>query len=394
MATARLSLLGFGLLLGVASIVGCSADDPTGGADQDITPEPKQTLFEQAQYCDALVRDKVGVREADLKSGVLRWKCGDVDGVTYDTRQGAGFGQEYCEYHAVVNGAIVDGQNPPNGQLSCVFSSVFTDNGLDRRKLDQAIQSTIGAQSLAYGVSTMQIGFNSRGAAVALISDCEDSGKYDSMVNSERQVACFKAWKAATPENKRKLRQACLESNLEDPTQWQAVLDLNLGVKDLDPGSAEYDIEKDVAACTHGLTLGSRIVSWRNSDPTICARAMRAANECGDSFNQLPGALEGFSMTSWVDDFDPATPPQAPSGCKYVEVDGKPFDKLLVCSPPPDKVAQAKLAHKPMQTMCKEEFGGQIAMAAPIGAVANIGPKRSPFCDQFHAGARALQGGQ
>ena len=75
-------LVGFGALFAVA---GCATgDEDTGNDDSFATPAAKATLFEQAQNCDALVRDKAGVRAADVKSGVVRWKCGDVDGVTFD----------------------------------------------------------------------------------------------------------------------------------------------------------------------------------------------------------------------------------------------------------------------------------------------------------------------
>lgn len=392
MGIGRLSIIGFGLLLG-AFAVGCSTGDSVEGDEQDITPDPKGTLFEQAQLCDALVRDKVGVRDADLKSGVLRWKCGDVDGVTYDAYEGAGFGQEYCEYHAVANGRVVDGESRPQGDsVQCVFTSVFTDSNQNRQNLTAALRTAMGVDNVDPMLPAMRIGFNSRGAAITLINDCESAGTYMDLKNAERQVACLNAWKSASPEDKRKLRSACLPNDLSDESAWAAVQALGLGVKELTPGSPDYEVEMDIAACTQGLELGGAIVSWRNSDPTICARAMRASRECGATFNSLPDALDGFSMTAWVDDYNPSTPPQAPVGCKYAEIDGKPYDKLLVCSPSADKVAQAKLAGKPMQTMCKEEFGSLIAMAAPIGAVTNIGPKQSPFCDEFHAGARALQG--
>src|SRR5690606_11512518 len=120
-------------------------------------PRPKRTAFEQAQYCDAMVRDKAGVRDADLRSGVLRWKCGDVDGVTYDERRSNGFGQEYCEYHAVSNGVVADGPSSPTGPVQCVFSSVFRGYAGDARPLAAELRVTLASPTVDAAVAVTQI---------------------------------------------------------------------------------------------------------------------------------------------------------------------------------------------------------------------------------------------
>jgi hypothetical protein len=384
-------LLGtFGVGMAVA-IAGCATgSEDAAGDESNITPDSKETLFEQAQLCDALVRDKAGVREADLKGGVVRWKCGDVDGVSFDKRPGAGFGQEYCEYHAISGGKVIDDSKRPTGEVLCAFTSVFADSGLDTAALASALKTPLKSQeSPPETTAQMQVGFNSRGAATTLVVDCMNAGKSDNFVDAERQTACFQAWKGADEATKKKLMTACKGKDLSKDAAWKKAADL--GAKELKPGTPDYEVAEDIAMCTHGLKLGNKIVPWRNSDPTICARAMRASKECGDTFDALPDALPGFAMTSWIDDNDPKSPAQAPVGCKYVSIDDKPFERLLVCTPSAAEVTKAKQAGKVMQQLCKEQFGNLIAMAAPLGAIATPKKSDTQFCKDFHAGVKALK---
>ncbi|HSO33695.1 MAG TPA: hypothetical protein VLT33_14275, partial [Labilithrix sp.] len=48
---------------------------------------------------------------------------------------------------------------------------------------------------------------------------------------------------------------------------------------------------------------------------------------------------------------------------------------------------------KPLQTLCRDKFGVNVAMQAPIGALANIGAAKedTAFCKAFVAGARHAQ---
>jgi hypothetical protein len=144
--------------------VGCSAapgDDGTG--DEDVvtgaaTPAQNDIVFEQVKTCDNLFKDRAAFRDVDLQEGVLRWKCGDVDGVTISkceddlallaaeeakgnvdqkrretlSQCGNGYGQEYCEYNAVSKGNIVNGVKAGQALkdadvVQCVFTSVQSD---------------------------------------------------------------------------------------------------------------------------------------------------------------------------------------------------------------------------------------------------------------------------
>lgn len=80
--------------------VGCGAEAPITGDEDNIVPADAATLFDQAGVCDAILERHATVRDTDLKDGSIRWNCGDVAGVTASDR-----GQEYCEYNAVSKGA-------------------------------------------------------------------------------------------------------------------------------------------------------------------------------------------------------------------------------------------------------------------------------------------------
>jgi hypothetical protein len=144
--------------------VGCSAapEDEDTGEDDVVTgastPAQNEIVFEQVKTCDNLFKDRAAFRDVDLQEGVLRWKCGDVDGVsiskcednlallaaeeargsvTAERRQalsecGNGYGQEYCEYNAVSKGNIVNGAKAGKALkdadvVQCVFTSVHSD---------------------------------------------------------------------------------------------------------------------------------------------------------------------------------------------------------------------------------------------------------------------------
>src|SRR4051812_35478113 len=78
--------LGAGLVL---AAVGCSTTPaPSAGDEQDIVPASKTSIFEQAQVCDGVLKNNQLGRESDAKDGSIRWKCGDVAGVTSDSDVG------------------------------------------------------------------------------------------------------------------------------------------------------------------------------------------------------------------------------------------------------------------------------------------------------------------
>src|SRR4051794_5438337 len=154
-----LGLVTVALLVGA----GCSSATEDGSDDSDVatgaaTPSQVTNVFEQVKTCDNLFKDRAAFRDVDLQEGVLRWKCGDVDGVTIskcednldllaaeeakgsvtDERRkalsecGNGYGQEYCEYNAVAKGGIVNSVKTAAGLkdadvVQCVFTSVQSD---------------------------------------------------------------------------------------------------------------------------------------------------------------------------------------------------------------------------------------------------------------------------
>jgi hypothetical protein len=409
-----------GILLGLASvgvmasIVGCSEgpDDESGVAEGAATPDTKgtdpKTMFDQVRVCDGHVRFKAGVRVADLEAGVVRWKCGDVSDV--DLTDGSNdFGQEYCEYHALVDGKNADATDRPAGDVKCVYTSNWADgdNAVDIRGFQNAVKTNIKASNLPGPENVkMQIGFNSRNAAKVLIDDCNRLAERTPMTNAERQTACFTAFKnERDPQKKGKLRAACINTDLSDNAKWKVAQDLGAKeISSLDP--AEQEIEKDIAFCAHSFDVvqakRGAVVLWRNSDPSICGRVLRAKVECGDDFGDLNSAkdlLHGFSLSSWADkvDLDPAKrnsgagPVKPDPRCEFVPL-GANGDHVMVCTPDAADVTKAKTEKTPMQLLCNKVFGESIAMAAPVGALAKKGSKpETPFCKAFHSGAAAMQ---
>ena len=420
-----LGVVGAALLAGV----GCSAaaDDGAGGdtALGAATPTTNSVVWHQVKVCDNLLKDKSSVREADLQEGVLRWKCGDVDevsiskcednlallaaeeakgSVTTERRAAlgecaSGYGQEYCEYNAVAKGNIVNGVKggaalKDSDVVQCVFTSVQSDfKGTLRNPeafaddLASKLKPQLtAAERIPEGrVSGMKQGVNSRSAADTLINDCANlakGGESTYAKDADRQVLCYNAWsKAAAPAEKARLEKACDGVDLSNDGAWAKV-----GI-----ATAELsDTDHDVASCTMVLHAKHGGVPWRNSDPTICGRSYRAARECNVDFKPI-GAVAptfpGFSMQGWV------SRTTLPPGCKYATVDGNPYANVVICTPAAQEVKNYRATKKPLQTFCREKFGVNVAMQAPIGALANLGAAKeeSTFCKAFVAGARHAQ---
>src|SRR5207302_7485523 len=74
------------VLASVATCLSGCIVESTGDSSDDLseaaTPAQNGNVFDQAKVCDNLFSDRAAFRAADLQQGVLRWKCGDVDGVT------------------------------------------------------------------------------------------------------------------------------------------------------------------------------------------------------------------------------------------------------------------------------------------------------------------------
>ena len=427
-------------------VAGCSAAPEAGqaGDDQNVTagacgttPCPAKTDFEQAKVCDNLFAGDAEIRQADLDEGVVRWKCGDVEHVLQPD-----LGQEYCEYHAIAvntstKSAIVvdnasDLSKAKGATVQCLYTSVYGDvrddvlnvagNLLIKNKqsadYDQShvadVQKELGVTSLGLlpsvtaavidekgktvenhvfdkrAVTGMYGRFNTRGAATSLLDTCQQAAA-GSSVNADRTAACFLASKAATAAGDAakaaSLTTACTGVNLATDAAWSKVA--ALGVKLGDPANdAAYQTEKDISACIRTKEGGG--VSWRNSDPTICARTLRAAGECGAKFGALPDKpnfIDGFEMTGWNGRSLEGT------GCKYVHVAGKEYRNLVVCTPPAAEIDKAiNRIKRPLQQVCNDLFGNVVAMQAPIGAVVTTkADAKGSFCGSFNKGVAAIK---
>jgi hypothetical protein len=376
-----------GLLLSLAVgslvVIGCSS----GGDDVDsgtgaLTPKDPATLDDQRALCKQREAENGAFRNQDIASGVVRWKCGDVAGVTKSD-----LGQEYCEFHAMQAGKVVDRtahsavaktlQDDKNAQVECLFTGVYGDvkgepgskeNQTFGAKLNKALTDEAGnLTDVAKGgnlaatgknpLSVMNGPFNSRGAATTLLSDCQGAAQ---------------------------VQKDAARVNAADDT-----------VKCAADGTG-CESPRDVEACT--LITGHG-VGWRNSDPIICGRAARGAL-CGGEYDSLPDALDGFIMTDWKADLPTVAKVwagkstdkiPAPANCRYATVDGKQYLHLLICTPTAAQINNPKYDGQ-LQQMCSDTFGPSIAMTAPIGLVAK-GVKDAPgFCSDFDKGNQALAG--
>jgi hypothetical protein len=418
-----LGLVGAALLAGVGCSAAATEDDSEEGAGAS-TPASTDIVFEQVKTCDNLFKDRAAFRDVDLQEGVLRWKCGDVDGVTISKCEddlallaaeeakgnvdqqrretlsacGNGYGQEYCEYNAVAKGNIVNGVKTAAALkdadvVQCVFTSVQSDfkgtlsnpetfaNDLSSKVKPQLIS----AERIPEGrVAGMKQGVNSRGAADTLINDCAElakGGEKSYALNADRQVLCYNAWSAATADAKATLETACKGVDLSNDAAWAKV-----GIKATELTDADHDL----ASCTMVLNAKHGGVPWRNSDPTICARSYRAARECNVSFKAI-GAVAptfpGFSMQGWTNRS------VLPTGCKYATLDSNPYSNVVICTAGAQDVKNYRTQKKPLQTLCRDKFGINVAMQAPIGALANLSAAKeeTAFCKAFVAGAKHAQ---
>jgi hypothetical protein len=393
--------------------IGCSsaAQDPSTGDDQNVVPAAATTLFDQANVCDQLLARHDGVRDADLKAGILRWDCADVRGVTNPDR-----GQEYCEYQAVANGKEITqaSQLQTGAKLSCLFTSVYSDVKDGDSKAATAKWRDTVATALAtpenLGVTVdsklaiMNLGFNSRGAADALIETCRDTAKstpLDDKSADVRLAAAFQAVQAGGEHaqeitNLAKTASGCSKDSGGNITKCKADLSQEatfakitaLGVKVAQPGDANYERQRDIAACLRvdaevspGQTNG---VPWRNSDPNICGRVSRATSECGTvwpdgALDAVPGGFDGFLFTGWTGTL--------PAGCRFMKMDGKDYSNVVICDATEQQTNSLRFSQSfahDVQAFCHDTFAQNIAMVAPLKAVATkAGSTDTAFCSAF-----------
>jgi len=468
-----------------------ASGDPGGVDEAALVPKGAATLVDQALSCRNSFAARAGFRDVDLSEGVLRWSCGDVNGVTAPD-----LGQEYCEFHAVMNGKVNDGPEitlGENDQVECLFTSLFSDasvtdtlvQSLIKQHTDAAtgnpdipkVRAAMAEAQKTYAASiatevgprlnnateidpiasTMQVGFNSRGAARALISDCAKLAPNDALAaKAEHAVACIDALSDTTrpaaqkdacnafigsdrsragveadnakvrtragqlwqkgltlgvvgpapgtpvgnlastiasreaacdlalttvaPESKDALTQLCADlktTHAEITTNIARVTEINAKTETLWTAAAgagvafrgDDEIQRDLAACA--IVGSAQGVGWRNSDPAICARSLRAAR-CGIEFEPLPDALTAFELRGWTNR------EALPIGCRYLDIQGgtpaAPFRGVVVCTADRADVEAYSRAGKRLQSMCRDRFGVNLALQAPLRAVARRAP--------------------
>lgn len=371
-----------GSVVGVLLTVGCSTAEPDTDTEEGnlIAPGTRPTDEDaQRKTCELRVRENGALRDQDLAHGVVRWKCGDVAGVS-----GSDHGQEYCEFHAIQEGVVLDDAPKSKvkpAKIECVFSAVYGDvrtpkEGAEPPKestkefgerLNRALTDEPGNLKDAKGktlpngprrgnpFSVMDFGANTRNAAEGLLADCGGLG----------------------PQNAEAINAASDE-------------------KECDAAGTQCSSKRDVEACTLIFGHGE---GFRNSDPVICGRAARGSL-CGGKYGEL-SVLDGFLMTDWNADLMQAAQyelgktdkaPSPPDGCRYATVDGKAYLHLLICTPTQAQVTNPKFEGHP-QEMCNSVFGPKIAMTAPLGLVTTEAKGGDAFCDAFSSGVDALKNG-
>jgi hypothetical protein len=359
------------ILGGVVSLAaGCSSasEDELGGSSAAQTPQGVSSTIDLGDSCARLFKRHESVRAIDMQQGVIRWGCGDVPGVTDPD-----LGQEYCEYEAVQNGKPVKkASDLTTGPVTCVFTSVFTGAG-QAAKLRPAMAdaANLGVAATSDAIVQMQHGFNNRGAAITLISDCSD--RSDDQDDRVRRAACYQAY-AAGGANAVQLKSVC-NGDLSGGSWSQAQ---QLGAKVLNPGDDGYDLQRDIAGC---MAVSGAGVSWRNSDPMICSRVSRSTGECSCRFNSIPSTLPGLPFTGWVDD-------QIPSSCRLAKVDGAPYPYLALCTLSDQEVSDLPLNaqySRSVASFCHDRFGVDLVMKLPLRSLQAAGScsQSAGFCAEY-----------
>ncbi|MSP91352.1 MAG: hypothetical protein EXR79_06060 [Myxococcales bacterium] len=378
------------LTLALLAATACAAEPGAEAGDgAELVPASAATLFDQAAVCDNIFKRHTAIREADLRDGVLRWGCGDVPGVT-----GKDLGQEYCEYKAMQGGKVVrSGAELKSGQkLSCVFSSVYMDCngwGVDNTSYagdlakdmskPENLNATVDATAMV-----MKVGFNSRAAAEALIKDCAANAKKSALntkqlVNEERQAACYEASTKNTKEAA-KLRTLCRSTKgdwLADEKKWTSVK--ALGARIAVAGEANFEWQRDLTACLRTGDTKIKGVTWRNSDPMICSRVVRAAAECDAKYVSIPLDFKGFVFTGW-------TNRQVPAGCRKAKRAGADYDNMVICDATTSELEDIGLNptfSSDLNEFCRTRFAKDLVMQAPLRLLTTSATSVTPFCKAY-----------
>ncbi|HRG99764.1 MAG TPA: hypothetical protein PLR99_26140 [Polyangiaceae bacterium] len=390
--------------------LGCSSAPVEEGDDgtsvDDITPESAATIWTLAELCDSNITRHSAVKAQETAAGVVRWQCGDRDGVDGELDRG----QEYCEYMAVSNGRkITKATEITKGKpLQCLFTSVYSDVD-GQSQYDASGKNTYSSGAidgeLAAALSTkenldasidpklvrMKGRFNTRGAATTLIADSMRLSAEKGTTKErayQRAAACYLASKTATPENRAKLKSICERNGLASSKNWKSVE--ALGVKVAAANTEGYEPQQSMYACMSVNRLQNGGVDWRMSDPHITEIVVRASLECGCRYDALPTALGGFLQGTW------AAADKLPPGCRRAKLkDGTESQQLTICDVPAQRVAELENDFdysENLSKLCNEMYGKDIVMTAPARAVEKAGScvykTASAFCADWTKGAK------
>jgi hypothetical protein len=224
--------------------------------------------------------------------------------------------------------------------------------------------------------------FNSRGAATTLVKDAMAVEKSQ---NDERQAACFLKG-LEDPSKAEKLKSLCDGKNLTSKTAWSKVT--KLGVKVPSSTDPSYDHFRNLVACMSVGRLSNGGVDWRMSDPHITEVVVRANDECGCTYGELPTALEGFLQGTW------SSKDALPPGCRRAKVAGKDYQQVTICEVPAAERGDLETNldySENLQAFCNDRFGKDIVLTAPLRAVENPGScttKTGAFCSEFTKSAK------
>jgi hypothetical protein len=356
------------LVIVVLPPIGWSAEGSDG------LPATAETLFDQAASCSLALKRFDGVRDATLSDGSVRWNCSDVPGVR-------DFGQEYCEYNAVSNGKIVTNLSSfrltAGARVQCVFTAVFNDTkGQDPRLMrGLGAKANLGAKIRDAALVQMDKRSNSRQAASTLISHCAESVP-GAPTEEVRQAACFQA-SLLDAKRGNDLAGVCRGHNLTDEAQWAKAR--ALGAKVLTSNEAGYDAQRDLAACLATKRAGG--VTWRSSDELICGRVRRASDECSCAYDPIPESTQGLTFAGWTND-------TLPIGCRHAQIDGHPYQSLVICELSPSEVDDflvSSRAPRNVGQLC-ERFSQSVVLKLSLRRLEKSGtcdPGRAPFCAAY-----------
>jgi cysteine-rich repeat protein len=346
-------------------------------------------FFDFARYCVGMETRHATSHEKDLEDGNLRWRCGDIT----DVEQVAEFGQEYCEYSAILNGEeFEDSANIPEGEsFSCLFTAVFNDaEDADAENIAALAQPENLGVAVDATLARMEIGINSRGAADGLISACTQLAdpnfgfSENEKLNLVREAACAQAFVAAESAGDTalaaELLDACQGVNLAVEANF--AIAAALGVTVSAPGEANFDTQHNIAGCVATGQGGGAF--FRNSDTQICNRIFRAADDCGCSFEAIPDVVKGFSFSTWFTPENDRVPPE----CRPAIVNGQASEQLLICDVPLNEIAQIKASEKystALTSFCNDRFAKNIGMLAPLSAITSTATCNdvNNFCTSF-----------